>query len=73
MVGHGVRSLQVLGTVPLTVWGAFQVPALGLYATREGLCAQAFVLLALIGSALWTRLRRDRDGGPANRQAPAAA
>ena len=73
MVGHGVRSLQVLGAVPLTVWGAFQVPALGLYATREGLGAQAFVLLALIGSALWTRLRRDRDGGPANRQAPAAA
>jgi len=70
MVGHGVRSLQVLGAVPLTVWGAFQVPALGLYATREGLCAQAFVLLALIGSALWTTLR---GGGPANRQAPAAA
>ncbi|HYS11411.1 MAG TPA: FTR1 family protein [Myxococcales bacterium] len=75
MVGHGVRSLQVLGAVPLTVWGAFQVPALGLYATREGLCAQAFVLLALIGSALWTALRRDpRDGGSkADRQAPATA
>jgi high-affinity iron transporter len=75
MVGHGVRSLQVLGAVPLTVWGAFQVPALGLYATREGLCAQAFVLLALIGSALWTALRRDSgDGGSkADRQAPATA
>jgi high-affinity iron transporter len=74
MVGNGVRSLQVLGALPLTVWGAFEVPALGLYATREGLCAQAFVLLALIGSALWTAMRRDpRDGGPANRQAPAAA
>jgi len=73
MVGHGVRSLQVLGAVPLTVWGAFQVPALGLYATREGLCAQAFVLLALIGSALWTTLRHDpRGGGPANGRAPAA-
>jgi high-affinity iron transporter len=73
MVGHGVRSLQVLGVVPLTVWGAFEVPALGLYATREGLCAQAFVLLALIASALWTALRRDRSGGPANRQAAATA
>jgi len=74
MVGHGVRSLQVLGALPLTVWGAFQVPALGLYATREGLCAQALVLFALIGSALWTALRRDRRGdGPANRPAPAAA
>jgi len=74
MVGQGVRSLQVLGALPLTVWGAFEVPALGLYATREGLCAQAFVLLALIGSAVWTAMRRDpRDGGPANRRAPAAA
>jgi high-affinity iron transporter len=73
MVGHGVRSLQVLGAVPLTVWGAFEIPALGLYATREGLCAQAFVLLALIASALWTALRRDRTGGPANRQAAATA
>jgi len=74
MVGHGVRSLQVLGALPLTVWGTFEVRALGLYATREGICAQAFVLLALIGSALWTTLRRDpRGGGSANRQAPAAA
>jgi len=69
-----VRSLQVLGALPLTVWGAFQVPALGLYATREGLCAQAFVLVALIGSAVWTAVRRDRSGdGPANRPAPATA
>src|SRR5439155_1152115 len=59
MVGHGVRSLQILGAVPLTIWGAFQVPALGLYATREGLCAQALVVMALAGSALWTALRRD--------------
>ena len=54
MVGNGVRSLQVLGTLPLTVWGAFQLPALGLYATREGLLAQALVLFGLIASALWT-------------------
>ena len=73
MVGHGVRSLQVLGALPLTIWGAFQVPALGLYATREGLCAQAFVVVALIASALWTALRRDRRDGPADRQAAAAA
>jgi high-affinity iron transporter len=60
MVGNGVRSLQVLGSLPLTVWGSFQLPALGLYATREGLLAQALVLLGLIGSALWTAGRRDR-------------
>jgi hypothetical protein len=58
----------------LTVWGAFQVPALGLYATREGLLAQAFVVIALLASALWTALRRgDQDGGPENRQATATA
>jgi high-affinity iron transporter len=63
MVGNGVRSLQVLGSLPLTVWGSFQLPALGLYATREGLLAQAFVLAGLIGSALWTASRRDGTGG----------
>src|SRR5437016_5995207 len=73
MVGHGVRSLQILGAVPLTIWGAFQVPALGLYATREGLCAQALVLLALVGSALWTALRRDRHDGDAPDRHPSPA
>jgi high-affinity iron transporter len=74
MVGNGVRSLQVLGALPLTVWGAFQLPALGLYATREGLLAQAFVLVALLGSALWSALRRrDKNGGTAKGEATAAA
>jgi high-affinity iron transporter len=59
MVGNGVRSLQVLGVLPMTVWGTFQVPALGLYATREGLLAQAVVLVGLVGSALWSAARRD--------------
>ena len=57
MVGNGIRSLQVLGILPLTVWGAFQVPALGLYATREGLLTQGLVLLFLAGTALWHTLR----------------
>lgn len=56
MVGNGVRSLQLQGALPLTVWGAFQVPALGLYATREGVLAQVFVLLTLGLSALWTSM-----------------
>jgi high-affinity iron transporter len=73
MVGNGIRSLQVLGLLPLTVWGAFQVPALGLYATREGLLAQALVLGALFASALWTSRKRDRGkSGPAKREVPAA-
>ena len=74
MVGHGVRSLQILGALPLTVWGTFRIPMLGLYATREGLCAQAFVVVTLVASALWTALRRDRnDRNAAKREAQAAA
>ena len=68
MVGNGVRSLQVLGVLPLTVWGAFQLPALGLYATREGLLSQAAVLAFLICSAVWNSLRGESTG----RRAPAA-
>jgi hypothetical protein len=60
--------------LPLTVWGAFQVPALGLYATREGLLAQALVLGALLASALWTSRRRDAGkSGPAKREVAAPA
>ncbi len=61
MVGNGVRSLQVLGILPLTVWGAFQLPALGLYATREGILAQALVVLFLALSALWNTMRGDHS------------
>lgn len=67
MVGNGVRSLQVLGVLPLTVWGAFQLPALGLYATREGLMAQGFVIAFLATTALWHTLR----GLASDRHAPA--
>jgi len=72
MVGNGVRALQQVGLVPLTVWGGFEVRALGLYATREGLLSQALVLLVLVVSALWTGLRGGQ-GGATNGRAPAAA
>ena len=73
MVGNGVRALQEVGLVPLTVWGGFEVRALGLYATREGLLSQAIVLLALLVSALWTGLHGGQSGGATNGRAPAAA
>lgn len=57
MVGNGVRALQEVGLVPLTVWTGLQLPALGIYATREGLLSQALVLALLVGSALWSTLR----------------
>ena len=72
MVGNGVRALQEVGVLPLTVWGGFEVPALGLYATREGLLSQAIVLLVLAGSALWTGMRSRQGGGAAKGQAAAA-
>jgi high-affinity iron transporter len=57
MVGNGVRALQEVGALPLTVWTGFQLRALGMYGTREGMIAQAVVLFLLIGSALWSALR----------------
>ena len=73
MVGNGVRALQEVGLVPLTVWGGFEVRALGVYATREGILSQAIVLLVLVVSALWTGLRGGQGGGATNGRAPAAA
>jgi len=73
MVGNGVRALQEVGLVPLTVWGGFEVRALGVYPTREGLLSQAFVLLALLLSALWTGFHGRQSGGATNGRAPAAA
>jgi high-affinity iron transporter len=66
MVGNGVRALQEVGVVPITVWGGFEIPSLGLYATREGLVSQALVVLGLVFSALWTGLR---GGGSPKRAA----
>jgi len=71
MVGNGVRALQEIGAVPLTVWTGFQLRALGMYGTREGMLAQAAVLAVLIASALWSALR-GRSGSQGGR-APADA
>lgn len=68
MVGNGIRSLQVLGSLPMTVWGSFQLPSLGVYATREGLLSQALVVIGLVASALWTAGRAER--APASNAAP---
>ena len=71
MVGNGVRALQEIGAVPLTVWTGFQLRALGIYGTREGMIAQAAVLGVLIGSALWSALRG--GSGSQGGRAPADA
>jgi high-affinity iron transporter len=61
MVGNGVRALQETGALPVTVWSGVHVRALGLYGTREGLLSQALVLLVLVGSALWTVRRGNKQ------------
>jgi high-affinity iron transporter len=66
MVGNGVRALQEIGAIPLTVWTGFQLRALGFYGTREGMIAQAVVLGVLVGSALWSVLR-GRSGSQGGR------
>jgi high-affinity iron transporter len=73
MVGNGVRALQEVGILPLTVWGGFEVRAIGVYATREGILAQAIVLVLLAASAVWTGLRGRQGGDATNGRAPAAA
>ena len=71
MVGNGVRALQEIGALPLTVWTGFEVRALGIYGTREGVLSQAIVLLVLIGSALWSFVR-GRSGNQGSAPADAA-
>ncbi len=46
--GHGLRALQEAGTIAATPFGAFDLPALGVYATRETLGAQLMVLAFVI-------------------------
>jgi|GEM_PF-1493511 len=58
MVGNAVHELQLLGVLKLTVWGGFQLPVLGIYATREGLFAQALVVLVVFGSVALRAQRR---------------
>jgi high-affinity iron transporter len=52
LAGKGVRSLQEAAVLPLHAVGTFELPLLGIYASREGLLVQGMLLLALLGSAL---------------------
>lgn len=59
--GKGVRALQEAAVLPLHSVGSFELPSLGIFATREGLIVQGILLLALIGSALtpWLASRKN--------------
>jgi high-affinity iron transporter len=63
LVGKGVRALQAAAVVPITHLGLPELPALGVYATIEGLVAQGLLLGLLLASALLPlhRARRERS------------
>ena len=62
MVGEGVRALQEAGLVGLRSIDLPQIPSLGIFATAQGIGAQALVLSGLLGSLLLT-LRRSTPLG----------
>ncbi|MGH8664401.1 MAG: cytochrome c/FTR1 family iron permease [Burkholderiales bacterium] len=55
--GHGLRALQEAGSVAATPFGEIDLPALGVYATRETLGAQLLVL-ALVAAGFFVQGRR---------------
>jgi high-affinity iron transporter len=55
--GHGLRALQEAGSIAATPLGAVDIPALGVYPTRETLAAQLLVL-ALVTAGFFLQGRR---------------
>jgi high-affinity iron transporter len=55
--GHGLRALQEAGSIAATPLGAVDIPALGVYPTRETLAAQLLVL-ALVTAGFFVQGRR---------------
>lgn len=70
MIGNALHELQLLGVVPLTVWGGFELPALGIYPTREGLLGQGLVLLLVLGSVSYRARRRKAGKRSVEKPAP---
>jgi high-affinity iron transporter len=58
MVGQGVRALQEAGILGMLLIPVREVPALGFFPTLQGVGAQVLVLLGLLGSWLYTVVRR---------------
>jgi high-affinity iron transporter len=59
--GHGLRALQEAGSIAATPFGAVDIPALGVYPTRETLAAQTLVLGLLIAGFFFQGRRRARS------------
>jgi high-affinity iron transporter len=74
LVGKGVRAFQEAGVVGINgVSGWPELPLLGVFATREGLAAQALLLALLTGSALWPWLKARREARATTRGRAAEA
>jgi high-affinity Fe2+/Pb2+ permease len=60
LTGKGVRALQEGAVLPITSLPWPELPALGIFATVQGLCVQGALLLALALSAVlpWLGSRR---------------
>jgi high-affinity iron transporter len=59
--GHGLRALQEAGSIAATPFGALDIPALGVYPTRETLAAQTLVLALLVAGFFFQGRRRARS------------
>jgi high-affinity iron transporter len=63
--GHGVKALQEAGVIAASPFGAFNLPALGIYATTQSLLAQALVLALVCGGYVWVRRAQTRSAARA--------
>lgn len=52
--GHGIKALQEAGMIAAVPFTDFNLPALGIYATVEGMLAQLFMLLSVIAAFIWS-------------------
>jgi high-affinity iron transporter len=61
LVGKGIRALQEAGVIAISTLEAWELPTLGVHATRQGLLAQGLLLVLLCASALWPWLNARRQ------------
>jgi high-affinity iron transporter len=58
--GHGVKALQEAGMIAAVPFGEFNLSALGIYATVEGILAQLFVLVFVVAAFFWSHQANQR-------------
>lgn len=61
LIGKGIRALQEAGVIGISTFAQFDLNALGIHATIEGMLAQGVLLALLLASAIWAWLQGRRD------------